>query len=76
MHRSYEWRYFLFFTFLSLAVIVVSGIASPIVISKGIAVMGLTERITGYTFYLWLFVLAFLLVREQSVQMPLNFQGQ
>ena len=75
MHRLYEWRYFMVFTFLCLAVIVVSGIASPIVISKGIGVMGLTERITGYTFYVWLFVLAFLLIREQSVRMPLNFQG-
>ena len=67
MQRSYEWRHFTLFTFLCLAVIAASGIASPIVIGKGIKIMGLTERITGYTFYLWLFALAFLLIREQPV---------
>jgi hypothetical protein len=67
MQRAYQWRYFEFFTFLCLAIIVVSGIASPVVIGRGIELMGLTERMTGYTFYVWLFALAFLLVREQSV---------
>jgi hypothetical protein len=67
MSRLYEWRLFLAFTFVFLGIIVISGIASPIVIGRGIEVMGLTERITGYTFYVWMFVLAFLLIREQSV---------
>jgi hypothetical protein len=53
---------------LTLAVIVISGVSSPIVISKGIEVMGLTERITGYTFYIWMFLLAYLLIKEQSAQ--------
>ena len=64
LSRIYEWRYFLIFTFICLAVIMISGISSPIVIGKGIEVMGLTERMTGYTFYLWMFVLTFLLLRE------------
>ncbi|MGD2166103.1 MAG: DUF998 domain-containing protein [Anaerolineae bacterium] len=65
-HQHYAWPYFRSFTFLCLAVTIVSGIASPIVIGRGIPVMGLTERITGYTFYTWLFALAFLLVRARS----------
>ncbi|MGD2178744.1 MAG: DUF998 domain-containing protein, partial [Anaerolineae bacterium] len=40
MQRAYEWRYFMPFTFLCLVVVAVSGISSPIVISKGIGVMG------------------------------------
>jgi hypothetical protein len=64
MQQSYGWQYFQHFTFLSLAVIAASGLASPIVIAKGIELMGLTERVTGYTFYVWLSVLAFLLVKE------------
>ena len=63
--RLYGWGYFAIFTFASLVVIVISGVSSPIVISKGIEVMGLTERITGYTFYIWMFSLAYLLIREQ-----------
>ncbi|MGD2251792.1 MAG: DUF998 domain-containing protein [Anaerolineales bacterium] len=69
LSRIYEWRYFLIFTFVCLAAILISGISSPIVIARGFEIMGLTERITGYAFYLWMFVLATLLVREQSGQM-------
>jgi hypothetical protein len=65
-HQLYAWRYFAIFTFVALAVIVISGVSSPIVISRGIEVMGLTERITAYTFYIWLFTLAYLLIREQT----------
>ncbi len=66
--RLYGWRHFLMFTILCLVVILISGVSSPIVISKGIELMGLTERITGYTFYVWMFVLAYLLINEQSAQ--------
>jgi uncharacterized membrane protein len=61
--RLHGWNYFATFTFISLVIIVISGAASPIVISRGIKVMGLTERITGYTFYTWIAVLAYLLIR-------------
>lgn len=60
--RLYQWDSFLVFTFICLAAVVVSGLASPIVIGKGIEAMGLTERITAYTFYVWVFVLAYLLI--------------
>ena len=62
--RLYGWRHFAIFTILCLAVIIVSGVSSPVVIGKGIELMGLTERITGYTFYVWMFVLAYLLINE------------
>ena len=73
LSRHYEWGHFIIFTFICLAIILISGIAYPIVIGKGIAVMGLTERITGYTFYIWMFAMAFLLIKEQSAQMSLTF---
>jgi hypothetical protein len=61
-YRFYGWKSFAIFTFLCLTVIVISGIASPVAIGKRIEIMGLTERITGYTFYIWLFVMAYLLI--------------
>jgi hypothetical protein len=73
LSQLYEWQHFEIFTGMCLAVIVISGISSPIVISKGIEVMGLTERITGYTFYVWMFVLAYLLIKEPSAQMLSGF---
>jgi hypothetical protein len=66
--RSYNWKSFSVFTYVCLAVIVISGVSSPIVIANEIEVMGLTERITGYMFYVWLFVLAYLLIKKQSEQ--------
>lgn len=70
--RFYEWRFFLIFTLACLAIIIVSGIASPIVIRSGIEAMGLTERVTGYTFYIWLFVLSYSLITERSAQLLLS----
>lgn len=72
LSQLYEWRYFLGFTFVCLAIIIISGISSPIVIGRGIQVMGLTERLTGYTFYIWLFASAFLLIKEHYAQLSLN----
>ena len=62
--QLYGWNNFATFTYVSLAIIILSGIASPIVISRGIEVMGLTERITGYTFYVWMAVLTYLLISQ------------
>jgi hypothetical protein len=64
--QLYGWDNFATYTIVSMAVIVVSGVASPIVINRGIEVMGLTERITGYTFYVWMAVLAYLLISSPS----------
>ena len=66
LDQLYGWRRFANFTILCLAVIIFAGVSSPIVISKGIELMGLTERITGYTFYIWMFVLAYRLINQQS----------
>lgn len=70
LSRLYEWRSFLVFTFVCFVIILLSGISSPIVIGKGIQLMGLMERLTGYTFYIWMFVLAILLIKGQSAQIP------
>ena len=68
-NRLYGWNKFVIFTFVCLAVIIFAGVSTPIVINKGIGVMGITERITGYTFYVWMSVLAYLLIKEGSAQL-------
>lgn len=57
--RHYGWRSFRVFSYVCLPILILSGVLSPVFIANGVEAMGLTERITGYTFYLWLFVLAF-----------------
>ena len=64
---SYNWKYFSTFTFLSLAVIVFTGFITPVVLGNGIEVMGLTERIVAYTFYIWMSGLAYVLINKKSV---------
>ncbi len=64
LQRYYRWNSFKGFTFVCLAVIVIAGVSSPVMITKNIQIMGLTERITGYTFYIWLSVLTIRLLRE------------
>ena len=65
LYRYRNWKGFMLLSFVGLLIIVGSGVASPVVIAQGIEVMGVTERITGYTFYVWLFALACLLLWEQ-----------
>lgn len=65
LYRYKKWKSFRLFTFICLPIMVLSGVLSPVVIAKGIEVMGVTERITGYTFYLWIFVLAYRFIKEQ-----------
>ena len=66
LKHSYNWKYFSTSTFLCLAVIIITGITTPVVLVNGIEVMGLTERIVAYTFYIWMSGLAYLLINEQS----------
>ncbi len=65
-NKLYEWRGFRIFTYISLAIIAFSGFASPIIINNKLPYMGLSERITGYIFYIWLFVLSYNLIRKYS----------
>ena len=46
------------YTYVSFLIILISGLASPFVINNEWPIMGLSERVTGYVFYLWLFVIS------------------
>ena len=63
--RKYKWKHFITFTLICLSVILISGFTIPILVTKGIAMIGLTERMTGYTFYFWMFALAYLLHKDR-----------
>ncbi len=66
-NKLYQWKGFKQYTYISLAVLLISGIASPIIINLELPFMGLSERITGYVFYIWLFVLSYKLVRQNKI---------
>jgi hypothetical protein len=56
--RQYGWHGLSKFTYFCFAIILISGISSPYVINNNLPFMGLTERITGYIFYTWLFIIS------------------
>ena len=65
--RYRGWKSFRTFTFICLPILVVAGVLSPVVIAKGIHIMGATERIVAYTYFAWIVVLAVLLIREKEL---------
>ena len=67
LKRSYNGKYFYIFTFVCFAIILFTGFMTPVVLASGFEVMGLTERIVAYTFYIWMVGLAFLLINEKSI---------
>lgn len=63
LFRLKNWKPFRSFSFICLPIMIVFGGLTPIMIEMGL--MGVAERIVGYTFYLWAFVVAYLLMKEQ-----------
>lgn len=62
-YKLKNWKQFKILSFICLPIMIVFGGLTPIMIEMGM--MGVAERIVGYTFYLWAFVLAYLLIKEQ-----------
>lgn len=58
------WRTFRTFSLVCLPIMIAGGVLTPVVIGRGMELMGVMERLVAYTFYLWLFVLAYLMVEE------------
>jgi hypothetical membrane protein len=58
-----KWVTFRAFSLICLPIMIILGALTPFMIEIGM--MGVAERIVGYTFYLWSFVLAYLLIKEQ-----------
>ena len=72
-YKEKNWKSFRLYTFISVLIIFISGGLSAVVIANGIELMGIVERVTIYTYLLWIFVLAYKLIREQPSQVS-NFK--
>jgi len=64
LYRYKNWESFRSFTFICVPIILISGVLSAYVIANEIKLMGLTERMNVYTFFIWVFTLAYLLIKE------------
>jgi hypothetical membrane protein len=66
LYKLKNWKTFRTFSFICLPIMIVFGALTPVMMDMGM--MGVAERIVGYTFYLWVFVLACLLIKGQQVK--------
>jgi len=66
LYREKQWKPFRQYTFISVLIIFISGGLSVIVIVNGIALLGLVERISIYTFQIWSVVLAYKLITKHE----------
>jgi len=64
LSRYRGWKSFKLFSFICLPILIIAAVVSGVIASKGIEVIGLTARIVAYTFYIWLFILAYQLIRK------------
>ena len=62
LYQFKDWNTFRLFSFICLPIMIIFGVLTPYMISIGL--MGVAERIVGYTFYFWIFLLAYLLIVE------------
>jgi hypothetical membrane protein len=63
LYKLKDWKSFRIFSLVCLPIMIVFGGLTPVMIEMGM--MGVAERIVGYTFYFWAFILAYLLIKEQ-----------
>ena len=67
LYRKKQWKSFRLYTFISVIIMFIFGGLSIIVIMNEIALIGLVERISVYTFQMWSVVLASKLIAEYEV---------
>jgi len=63
-YKYNNWSGFRIFTFICYPIIIIAGFLSPYAIANNIEIIGLTERIVSYTFYIWILVLAIRLLEN------------
>ena len=72
MKGAKNWKHFKIYSLLSVLIIIIFGGLSPLIISKGIPLMGLFQRITIGAYFQWL-ILFF--IKFYKYQTSVNSQG-
>ena len=64
LNREKQWKTFRLYSVISVLIMIIFGISSSVLVMNEIEMLGLFERITIYTYQLWMFVLAFRFLKE------------
>lgn len=63
-NRVKQWKSFRLYSIITVLVMIIFGASTSVLIMNNIEMLGLFERITIYAYQLWIFTLAFLLIKH------------
>jgi len=64
LNREKQWKSFRLYSISTVFIMVIFGASTSLLLMNEIEMLGLFERITIYSYQLWIFVLAYLLIKE------------
>ena len=67
LNRIKQWKSFRLYSIMTVLVMIIFGASTSVLIMNDIEMLGLFERITIYAYQLWIFILAFLFIKEQPI---------
>ena len=66
LYKEKQWKSFRLYSLITVLIIVIFGGLTSVLMMNDIELLGLFERITIYSYQLWLFILAILFIKGQS----------
>ncbi len=66
-YREKQWKSFRLYSIITVLIMVIFGASTSVLMMNNIELLGLFERITIYSYQLWIFVLAILFIKQRSI---------
>jgi len=66
LYKEKQWKLFRLYSIITVIIMGTCGGFTSVLMMNDIELLGLFERITIYAYQLWIFILAFLLMKEQT----------
>ena len=66
LNKINQWKSFRLYSIVTVLIMVIFGASTSFLIMNDIEMLGLFERITIYAYQLWIFILAFMLIKNPS----------
>ena len=67
-YRTHQWKSFRLYSIISVLIMLVFGASTAVLMTNDIKLLGLFERITIYSYQLWIFVLANKLITDKGFE--------
>ena len=64
LHKEFGWKNFRLYSFITLIIMAVGGVVSVVFVQNDIQLLGVSERASIYSYFIWNAVMAWLLLKE------------